>query len=175
MKKITLLILCLVSLSSQAEVKHISEFGFIVENRFTTAQPVEKVWQALVEDVDLWWPKDHSWWGESGKFTIDPRAGGCFCEFSGNNSAEHMHINFVEPNKLLRMTGGLGPLQGMGMFGALDWQFSQDQGNTTVTLRYAVNGINPDGFEKLAPIVAKVQGIQLDGLRQYVEASKVNR
>lgn len=29
-------------------------------------------------------------------------------------------MSFVEPYKLLRMTGGLGPLQGMGIQGGLD-------------------------------------------------------
>ena len=77
-------------------VKFIDKHGFIVENQITTAQPVEQVWQALINDVDQWWPKDHSWWGEEGTFHIDTHAGGCFCETSGAKSAEHMHIVFVE-------------------------------------------------------------------------------
>lgn len=82
-----------------------------------------------------------------------------------------MHISFVQPGKLLRMTGGLGPLQGMGMFGAMDWQFSSDDTATQVTLTYRVSGIDPNGFKELAPIVANVQGQQLNGLKAFVEAS----
>ncbi|MDM7861711.1 SRPBCC domain-containing protein [Alteromonas sp. ASW11-36] len=148
-------------------VKFIDKHGFIVENQITTAQPVEQVWQALTNDVDQWWPKDHSWW--YGEFSIEPVAGGCFCETHENNSAEHMRIVFVEHNKTLRMSGGLGPLQGMGMVGALDWQFAEADGITTVTLTYRVHGIDANGFEALAPIVGQVQGIQLNALKTFIE------
>jgi len=68
------------------------------------------------------------------------------------------------------MTGGLGPLQGLGMYGALDWVFvSNDQG-TEVTMTYRVNGINPDGFDQLAPVVDQVQGLQLGGLKTLLDA-----
>ena len=102
-------------------------------------------------------------------FYIETKAGGCFCEVSGDKSAEHMRISFVEPQKLLRMTGGLGPLQGMGMYGSMDWKFSEESGVTTVILKYKVSGYSPDGFEQLAPIVAKVQGLQLEGLKTFLD------
>ncbi|WP_026375128.1 polyketide cyclase/dehydrase [Aestuariibacter salexigens] len=151
------------------DVTFISDNGFIVENRIETTIDSKTVWHALVNDVDKWWPKDHSWWGEQGTFRIDDKAGGCFCEIAGDRSAVHMTISFVDPESTLRMTGGLGPLQGMGMYGALDWAFSQQQDNTVVTLTYRMQGINPDGFEALAPIVDRVQAIQLNGLKQFVE------
>jgi hypothetical protein len=100
---------------------------------------------------------------------MDAVVGGCFCEKMANNSAEHMRISYVETNKLLRMTGGLGPLQGMGMYGSLDWIFSEANDNTIVTLRYSVQGINPEGFEQLAPIVDKVQLLQLKALVDFIE------
>jgi uncharacterized protein YndB with AHSA1/START domain len=153
----------------QAKVIHVTDHGFIVENSFTTEQSSEKVWLALVNNIDKWWPKDHSWWSEQGTFSIDAKAGGCFCEVAGDRSAEHMHISYVEPHKLLRMTGGLGPLQSMGVYGSLDWTFSEVDGKTKITLTYSVTGINQYGFEKLAPIVARVQGNQLNGLKQFVE------
>lgn len=155
--------------SLQAKVVHVTEHGFMVENIIVSKQSPEKIWHALINDVDKWWPKDHSWWGKQGTFSIEATAGGCFCEVANKKSAEHMHISFVEPLKLLRMTGGLGPLQGMGVYGSLDWAFTVEDNNTTVTLTYSVTGINPDGFEKLAPIVAKVQGMQLNALKDFVE------
>ena len=158
-----------ISLNIQAKVVHVSEHGFIVENTVTTKQTPEKVWLGLVNDVDKWWPKDHSWWSEQGKFSIEAKAGGCFCEVALDKSAEHMRISYVEPYKLLRMTGGLGPLQGMGVYGSLDWAIANKDNVTTVTLTYSVTGINPDGFAELAPVVAKVQGMQLNALRHFVE------
>jgi len=150
-----------------AKVIYVGSHGFSIENRVDIAQPIGKVWQALIQDVDAWWPKDHSWFGDSGQFYIEPKAGGCFCEVAGKKSAEHMRISFVDPERLLRMTGGLGPLQGMS--GAMDWKLSESDGKTTVLLTYKVSGYYPDGFEQLAPIVAKVQGIQLNGLKSLMD------
>ncbi|RPH23705.1 MAG: hypothetical protein CBB67_000215 [Alteromonadaceae bacterium TMED7] len=79
-----------------------------------------------------------------------------------------MQVVFVDPLKLLRMTGGLGPLQGMGVFGSLDWVFESVSNGTQITLTYRVQGFTPDGFSKLAPVVAEVQGLQLQGLANYL-------
>lgn len=163
------ILMSIASYNVNATVVAVDDRGFIVENVIMTEASAEKVWNALVNDIDLWWPKDHSWWGKDGTFTLEAKARGCFREIAGDKSAEHMHISFVDPMKTLRMTGGLGPLQGMGMFGALNWVFSEKDGNTVVTLTYHVHGINPDGFEKLAPIVGKVQAMQLNGLKNHIE------
>ena len=162
------LCLCVsVDLLAAPKVLHVADYGFAVENTATINATKSAVWKALTEEVDNWWPKDHTWWGAQGTLSIDTHAGGCFCEISGVKSAEHMRISFVEPSKLLRMTGGLGPLQGMGLHGALDWQLSEKDGVTKVTLTYRVSGYSPEGYEKLAPIVAQVQGLQLQGLVDY--------
>lgn len=150
-----------------AEVKFVSQTGFIVENQVTVTKPVEHVWQSLIYDVDNWWPKDHSWW--NGSLSIDPKAGGCFCEVKGDQSALHMTISYVDPNKVLRMIGGLGPLQEMGVTGALTWKLDDTDDQVQITLTYAVSGINPNGFASLAPIVDQVQAIQLGALAHHVQ------
>ena len=154
---------------AEPKVLHVTETGFMVENQVTIPRPADQVWHSLLNDVDKWWPKDHTWWGNDSALSIDSYAGGCFCEKVGYKSAEHMRISFVEPQKLLRMTGGLGPLQGMGMHGALDWAFATTDEGTQITLTYRVSGIDPNGFEKLAPIVAQVQGMQLQGLADFLK------
>ena len=151
-----------------AEVTALANHGFTIQNQIDTPVSALEAWDYLVNDVDQWWPKDHSWWGDEGTFSIDAKAGGCFCEIAGQRSAQHMMVSFVDQGKLLRMTGGLGPLQGMGMFGALNWQFSPSERGTTITLTYQVNGVVEGGFEKLAPIVDKVQAQQLNQLKQWI-------
>jgi uncharacterized protein YndB with AHSA1/START domain len=153
---------------AKSEVVAVSDSGFIVTNKVSIDAPANIVWQALINDIDKWWSKSHTWWGEQGKLTLDANAGGCFCEVSQERSAQHMQIVFVDPEKLLRMTGGLGPLQGMGVFGSLDWAFTTNETSTQITLTYRVQGFTPDGFAKLAPIVAQVQGLQLQGLVNYL-------
>lgn len=152
-----------------AKVDAVSDHGFIIENIIETDASVPQSWRALVSNVDAWWPKDHSWW--RGTFSIDAAAGGCFCEKSGNASAQHMAISFVEPDKQLTMTGGLGPLQNMGVYGALNWQFTHlpDTNKTRIIMRYQVQGFAPDGFASLAPIVDSVQAQQLNALADYLK------
>lgn len=169
MKCLAFLLMFVSSVSlAKTSVIAVSDSGFIVENSASIKATPDTVWQALIQDVDKWWPKDHSWWGQQGTFSMDSVAGGCFCETAGARSAQHMQIVFVEPGKLLRMTGGLGPLQDMGVYGALDWVFTEQGGQTLITLTYRVHGYYPDGFAELAPIVGQVQGIQLQGLVNFV-------
>lgn len=149
-----------------AEVTAVSAHGFVVKNSFVTRQPADTVWLSLINDVDSWWPKDHSWW--EGTFSINATAGGCFCERKNNKSAEHMRVSYVDPPVSLVMTGGLGPLQSMGVYGALNWQISPDNGLTRVTLTYQAQGYLPSGFKQLAPVVDEVQAGQLARLHAWL-------
>ncbi|HUG37258.1 MAG TPA: hypothetical protein VML54_09935, partial [Candidatus Limnocylindrales bacterium] len=148
-----------------AGVKDATASGFTVEN--TIRVPVEplRAWRALVDDVDRWWPADHTWWGAEGVLSIEARAGGCFCERRGEQHALHMLVTMVDPGKLLRLTGGLGPLQGMGLAGALEFRLGPAEGGaTTVTMHYRAGGYTPDDLSKLAPVVDRVQALQIGGL-----------
>ena len=90
------------SSTSFAHVTLLNEHCSSAENSvFISAQ----IWDALVSKIDKWWPKDHTWWGDEGTLTLQPAAGGCFCESAGDNSAEHMRISFIKVNSLLGMTG----------------------------------------------------------------------
>jgi hypothetical protein len=153
-------------------VKSSTPAGFLIENSEVVAVDAATAWRALVEEVDRWWPRDHTWWGEASKLTIEPRAGGCFCEIAGERQAHHMAIAFVDPPRVLRMTGGLGPLQGMGLHGALEWKFEPVEGGTRITLRYQAGGYSPDDLAKFAPVVDQVQGIQLGGLAGYLRGRR---
>lgn len=156
---------------ARAEVADSSASGFTVENRRMVPVSPEVAFKALVQEVDRWWPKDHSWWGKEAKFRIEPRAGGCFCEEGGEHSALHMLVTFVDPPHTLRMTGGLGPLQGMGLHGALEFRLKeQEGGGTEITMWYRAGGYTPDDLSKFAPVVDQVQGLQLGGLATFLGA-----
>lgn len=155
-----------------AEVKDASPGGFTIENRQIVPMDAGVVWRALVGDIDQWWPRDHTWWGADSTLSIDPRAGGCFCEVAGQRQAQHMAVTFVDPGKTLRLLGGLGPLQGMGLHGALEFQLAAvEGGGTSITLHYRVGGYSPDDLGKFAPVVDRVQGVQLAGLADYLRRS----
>jgi uncharacterized protein YndB with AHSA1/START domain len=153
-----------------AEVIDSDTNGFTLRNSGTAAAPPERAWQALVDDVGRWWPAAHTWWGEPRALHIDARAGGCFCEIDGARQAAHMQIAIVDPGQRLLMLGGLGPLQGMGLHGALDWRFEAEGDSTRVILEYRVGGYSADDLASLAPIVDRVQAEQLQALLDFLDA-----
>ena len=152
----------------QAAVKDAQPNGFTLENSEWVPVAPQVAYAALVNDVGRWWPADHTWWGDASKLSISDKAGGCFCEIDGAQQAWHMTVTFTDPGKLMRMTGGLGPLQGMGLHGALDWRFAEEIGGTRITLWYRAGGYTPDHIGKFAPVVDKVQGLQLGGLATFL-------
>jgi hypothetical protein len=167
----------LTALPAQAAVNDATPSGFTVENSALVPVEATSAWQALVGSIDAWWPRDHSWWGRASRLTIDPRAGGCFCENAGVRQARHMQVVFVDPPRLLRMTGGLGPLQGMGLYGVMEWRLVAIDGGTRITLWYRAGGYTPDDLSKFAPAVDSVQAVQLGGLVHYLQgqAAKLDK
>ena len=159
---------CAMLQPAHAAVKDQSPNGFTLEN--SQWVPVDQVtaWKVFVHDVGKWWPSDHTWWGDASRLSISEQAGGCFCELNGAQQAWHMSVTFVDPGKLMRMTGGLGPLQGMGLDGALEWRFVEENGGTRITMWYRAGGYTPDDLTKFVPVVDKVQGLQLGGLAEYL-------
>ena len=158
-----------------AEVSSAAPDGFLIENAEVVPAEPEAAWAALVGDVDRWWPKDHTWWGTDSTLSIEPAAGGCFCEVAGERQARHLEVVFVDPPRLLRMVGGLGPLQGMGLHGALDWKLEPVEGGTRITLRYQVGGFASQDLSELAPIVDRVQAGQLGGLASFLRGDAIPR
>lgn len=161
--------------TARAEVRDAAPSGFTVENVQVVPVDAPTAWHALIEDINRWWPKDHSWWGAESRLTIDPRAGGCFCERAGEREAAHMTVAFVEPGKALRMLGGLGPLQGMGLHGVLEVRLEPDGEGTRITWFYRAGGYTPDGVEKLASVVDRVQAQQLKALADHLRSTTSER
>lgn len=154
-----------------AEVLDSSPSGFTLENRITVPVDAKTAWRGLVDHVGDWWPSDHTWWGKAKNLSIDARAGGCFCEKSGKQQAEHMHVVMVMPGEMLRLKGALGPLQGMGLDGALEFRLKQsDDGQSTeITMWFRNGGYTPDDLSKFVAVVDGVQKQQLGGLKTFLE------
>lgn len=168
-----LLLVGVLAPAAAARVVDSSPAGFTIENARDVPVDADTAWHALVDDVDRWWPKDHSWWGGESTLSIESVAGGCFCERTadGRRSARHMVVLFAEPGKLLRLGGGLGPLQGMGIQGVMEWRLEPVEGGTRITLFYRAGGYAPDDLSEFAPVVDRVQALQLGGLADHLGAS----
>ncbi len=153
-----------------ADVQDSSATGFTSVNRVTVAAIPSVVWEKLTRQVSQWWDPAHTWSGDAGSLSIDARAGGLFREVipEGGDIA-HMAIVYAHPGSLLRMSGGLGPLQGMAVTGYLTWQLKDVDGMTEVTLTYAVTGYHPGGMAMLSGPVDGVLKHQLGRLKRYIE------
>ena len=116
-------------------------------------------------NIGSWWNPEHTYFGDSRNLSIIPAAGGCFCEIDGEKQVLHMTVSYVEPNKEIRMLGGLGPLQMMGVYGGMSWKFENHGANQTKIIhRYQVSGSIEGGMSKLADIVDRVQQTQINSL-----------
>ena len=116
-------------------------------------------------DIAQWWSSDHTYSGSAANLSIAAVPGGCWCETLPGGFVQHMQVVNMQPGAMLVFSGGLGPLQFMGVAGSLVATFEAKDGGTHVTLRYAVGGYAPDNFAKLP---AAVDGVLGAGFASYL-------
>lgn len=156
--------------SARAEVTNTADNGFTVQHQTVIAADAEAVWKAMVAP-SRYWNSDHSWTGDAENFYLVPQAGGCFCELirttSGDNikssegSVQHMRVLYAHNNKMLRMSGALGPLQAEAVTGTLTMQLQPQGPSTQVRFTYKVGGYMELPVDQIAPAVDGVIGEQL--------------
>lgn len=156
--------LCLAG-AAQAEVKAKSASGFEIENKALIPAPPAQVYPAL-GSIERWWSSAHTYSGDAKNLRLELKAGGCFCEsLKDGGSVEHMRVVFTEPGKMLRLSGGLGPLQSQAVAATLTFSLREVSGGTEVTQNYLVSGTVRGGAEPIAAPVDQVLGQQLAGLK----------
>ena len=161
---------------ANAEVLGQSPSGFLVRSAATIAAPPDSVYDALVGHIGDWWDPAHTYSGDSQNLSLDARPGGCFCEALPNGGGvRHLEVVYVVPGKTLRMTGGLGPLQAMGVAGSMTWSCEAAGDSTKAEMTYSVGGYFGEGAEKLAPLVDGVLREQLMRLKAYAETGEPGR
>ncbi len=158
-----------------AEVKTQSDTGFSVVHLAEVAATPDEIWKRLITPKE-YWSKNHSWSGSVAGFSIDPRAGGCFCELIQDKgpdgkiktvgSVEHMRVIFASPGKVLRMQGALGPLQAEAVLGTLTVAMEplKDGKGTKLSFSYVVGGYMRFKPADIAINVDKVIGEQFTSL-----------
>jgi uncharacterized protein YndB with AHSA1/START domain len=153
---------CVLANSASADVLAASREGFSLRVLTTTRASPAQAYEAFVR-IGEWWHPDHSYFGSADNMSLDMRPGGAFLETSpGGGWVKHLELVYANPGKEIRLLGGLGPLQAMGLDGALTVQFTAiADGGTTVTMLYNVSGFANTGLENLAPIVDRVQTEQM--------------
>jgi len=159
-----LLLMLVLCSAVQAEVLHKNDTGFALKIERQVNVDKAKAYQKFLQVSD-WWLSSHTWFGDAQGLYIEPFVNGCFCEKNGKKQALHMTISYIDPESEIRMIGGLGPLQSMGIHGGMTWKFNATQENqTTIEFTYNVTGYSQEGLRSLAAIVDKVQTMQIDSL-----------
>ena len=155
--------------AARAEVADSSTGGFTVKTTLQIKATPEEVYRRLLRVGD-WWSSSHSWSGDAHNLSIEERPGGCFCEkLPKGGGVRHMEVIYVDPGRLLRMTGALGPLQAMAATGTMSVELSAASGGTKLIVTYAVSGYFPGGMNTLAAPVDQVVGEQFTRLKSLIE------
>jgi len=162
-------LLAVLPLAASAEVKLAAADAMLIEHRYTIAAPAAKAWETLVHP-ERYWPADHTWSGKRESLSIDPTAGGCYCERWDGGSAEHGRVVKVVPGKSLVLDAALGPFLEMAISGILSIKLEEKDGVTTAIVTYRVSGDAGHQLDQLAPIVDQVLGMQFGAFAQ--EAGK---
>jgi len=152
-----------------AEVIGVASNGFEVRQTVHVAAAPDKAYAALLLPA-RWWSSDHTFSRNAANLNLDARAGGCWCEtLPDGGSAEHLRVVYAAPGKVLRLRGALGPLQGMGVDGAMTWSLKGSANGTDISVSYAVGGFTKDGFEELSKAVDHVLSEQIERLKKFID------
>jgi len=155
----------------RADVLDHAANGFSIRVAVDVGAPAATVWAALI-DVKRWWSADHTFSGNAANLSIDARPGGCFCEQLPNGGVRHLTVVYADSGKLLRLNGGLGPLQDLAVSGAMQWKLTEAAGKTSLELTYKVGGYAPGGVDPLASPVNDVLTEQVQRLKSFVETGR---
>jgi uncharacterized protein YndB with AHSA1/START domain len=154
-----------------AEVTSSAADGFQIKITKTTAGNPRAVFARLVNDLSRWWDADHSYSGQAENFSMDLEKQCMLEKLPDGGFVRHMEIVFYQPGKILRLTGGLGPLQEMGVSGAMTFSFTEAGDKTDIELTYNVAGSEAQNLDKLGPAVDFVLNQQMDRLKKYCDQS----
>jgi len=156
-----------------AEVVESSPSGFLVQNEAAIQAAPDTVYACLTHRIPQWWDPGHTFSGDSHNLSLDPRPGGCFCEaLPGRGGVRHLTVVCADEGRLLRLVGGLGPLQESGVSGSLSLQLEAAGDGTKMTWTYSVGGFFPGGLDRIAPAVDAVLRGQLLRLKGFVETGR---
>ena len=169
-RTLAVLLLATIAFGASAEVTDSSDNGFTTVHEVVIEDTRPRVWQAAVDEIGQWWSDDHTVDGNASRMSINAVPQGCFCEtFENGGGVVHLTVTFVNPQVILRLTGGLGPLGLMGVNGNMTWEFFDDDAGTRVKFTYTIGGYRPGGLGAISLPVDYVIGEALQRLKAHVE------
>lgn len=158
------------AIAAHAEVKQLPAGAFSFEQKVRLPGPPDVIFGAITGDIGGWW--DHSFAERPKKFYLEPKVGGCFCEYfdDAGNGVRHAVVTYVDRPKMLRFEGPLG-LAGNAIAMVCTYTFEPlGTDSTTLTLQVQAAGhVEPQWPD----VVAKVWNhFLVERFKPYVEAEK---
>ena len=157
------------------EVIATGENGMQIRIVRRVAKPSTEVYDSIVGKIGKWWSSGHTWSGDASNLSIDLQRAAMIEALPEGGFCRHLEVVFHQPGKTLRLRGGLGPLQEMGLNGALTINTSAKDDGTEVVLIYNISGFSPGGFAPLGPLVDGVLTEQVDRLVRFCETGSADR
>lgn len=158
---------------ARAEVVSRTETGFVIRLASeVTAAPTD-AWKTILTPAQ-WWQSQHTFSGDAANLTLDPQAGGCFCEVLPRTEGapvtqkpggvQHMRVIYIEPPRALRLSGALGPLQSEALAATMTITVKPTEKGSRVLFEYVVGGFMRYKVDEIAPAVDRMLTAQLASL-----------
>ena len=159
--------------AARAEVAEQWDTGFTTRNVVEVSARADRVYAALGE-VGRWWGNDHTYSGSASNMTLELKPGGCFCEALPGGGVQHGAVVLAWPAQgMVRIDAALGPLQEMGVSGALTFTIKpKGTGVVEVVQTYTVGGGRAGLPKMVSAVVDQVVGEQLRRFEKYVETGR---
>lgn len=159
-----LILALLLAAPVEARVVQSAPDGFVSSSEAVLPLPPDQVWTALLA-WNAWWDPAHSYSGAAGAMELQPEAGAALMERWSGGSVRHAVVLSVLPPSLLRLSGGLGPLQALPVDAVLDFSLKAQGSGTRLTMIYRVAG-NPAA--KLDTLATPVDAVMVAGFARLV-------
>ena len=97
------------------QVTKSSASGFVIEIQQKVNVDSKTAYSKFVTDFSKWYDASHSYSQNANNLSLNLAKQCMYEKLDDGGFVRHMEIVFHQPAKMLRLTGGLGPLPGMGV------------------------------------------------------------
>lgn len=150
----------------KAEVLQSASDGFHIKIEKEVDVESKAAYRLFVDEFNRWYDPSHSYSQNAENLSIDLERQAMLETLPEGGFVRHMEVSFHQPGKSLRLLGGLGPLQTMGVSGCMEIKFVERDGKTVVVMEYVVTGAS---FQDLDRMSAPVDGVLEAQLRRFVK------
>lgn len=168
-------LMCLLVIpAATADLKSASEDGFQILISKTIPLTAEVGYHKFSREFNQWYDSRHSYTGDAANLSLDLQQRCMLEKLPNGGFVRHMEIVFHQPGQTMRMTGGLGPLQEMGVCGSLTVRFHPiPKGGSQVQVTYNVSGQKTLQLDKIAGAVDQVLEEQFTRFEKHCRGTLV--